>query len=83
MKTGEDCRYLWVFWSGLVVCWSAGPGGSAPQTKLGSWGGLGLQKSMPGHNAQFSPYYTVEEKQFLFSAGNVTPNRWFQTYSRH
>ena len=31
MKTGEDCRYLWVFWSGLVVCWSAGPGGSAPR----------------------------------------------------
>ena len=42
MKTGEDCRYLWVFWSGLVVCWSAGPKGSAPQTKLGSWGGLGV-----------------------------------------
>ena len=42
MNTGEDCRYLWVFWSGLLVCLSAGPGASAPQTKLGSWGGVGV-----------------------------------------
>ena len=32
----------------------------------------GLQGSMPKHNAQFSPYFTVEEKLFLDSADKVT-----------
>ena len=39
--SNEDWRRLEGF-VGLLVCWSAGPGGSAPQTKLGSWVGVGV-----------------------------------------
>ena len=37
----------------------------------------GLQEVMPKHNAQFSPYFTEEQKPFLNTDGNITPKHLY------
>ena len=40
MKTGEDCRFLWVFWSVFVICWGSARG------LLGLLGSLRLESGV-------------------------------------